>query len=120
MNIAGVSSGAQIGSTAVGIGFLRMIRHLNTIFRLATLGGLSLALAACASTPRGTLENGSESVVFHRVSVVPMKGDTILENMTVVVRNDRIVAVEPANRVRIPVGAQVNRRAKPVAHARAG
>ena len=46
-----------------------------------------------------------KSVVFSNVSVVPMTGNQVLENQTVVVTGDRITAVGPAKTAKVPDGA---------------
>lgn len=69
---------------------------------------VSVGLAsACASPPRPASSPEVATIAFDRVAVVPMTGDTILPNMTVVVQGERIVHVGPAGRVPIPRGAQV-------------
>ena len=66
---------------------------------------LVLALSvqvACAQTPQAT-----PPVVFENVTVVPVDTERALENHTVVVEGDRIVAVGPNGAVDVPVGAEV-------------
>ena len=46
-----------------------------------------------------------KSVAFSNVSVVPMTGNQVLENQTVVVTGDRITAVGPAKTAKVPDGA---------------
>jgi imidazolonepropionase-like amidohydrolase len=46
-------------------------------------------------------------VAFVNVNVIPMDSERILEGYTVVVEDDRITAMGPANEVAIPDGAQV-------------
>ena len=46
-----------------------------------------------------------KSVAFSNVSVVPMTGNQILPNQTVVVTGDRITAVGPAKTAKVPDGA---------------
>jgi cytosine/adenosine deaminase-related metal-dependent hydrolase len=48
----------------------------------------------------------SDVVAFTNVTVVPMDGERLLPDHTVVVRGDRIVEVGPADQVRIPDGAR--------------
>lgn len=64
---------------------------------------IALALAACAS-PR-VIEAGEPVTAFTGVTVITRYGDARLANHTVVVRGDRIIAVEPDGRVRLPGGA---------------
>jgi imidazolonepropionase-like amidohydrolase len=45
------------------------------------------------------------SVVFSNVSVVPMTGNQVLPNHTVVITGDRITAVGPARTAKVPEGA---------------
>jgi imidazolonepropionase-like amidohydrolase len=46
-----------------------------------------------------------KSVVFSNVSVVPMTGNQVLPNHTVVITGDRITAVGPARTAKVPEGA---------------
>jgi hypothetical protein len=46
-------------------------------------------------------------LAFVGVSVIPMDHEEVLENHTVVVRGDRIVAVGPADQIEVPDGARV-------------
>ena len=46
-----------------------------------------------------------KSVAFSNVSVVPMTGNQVLENQTVVITGDRITAVGPAKTAKVPDGA---------------
>jgi len=46
-----------------------------------------------------------KSVVFSNVSVVPMTGNQVLPNHTVVITGDRITAVGPARTAQVPEGA---------------
>lgn len=45
------------------------------------------------------------TVAFTNVTVIPMDRERVLENHTVVVRGQRIVAVGPADRTQVPAGA---------------
>jgi len=45
-----------------------------------------------------------KSVVFSNVSVVPMTGNQVLPNHTVVITGDRITAVGPARTAKVPEG----------------
>jgi hypothetical protein len=45
------------------------------------------------------------TVAFVNVNVVPMDGERIVQNQTVIVRNGRIAAMGAAKRVRVPKGA---------------
>jgi imidazolonepropionase-like amidohydrolase len=66
---------------------------------------LTAALVALA----GALASGAaaETTVFANANVVPMDVDGVLSDYTVVVEDDRIVAVGPAAEVEIPQGASV-------------
>lgn len=61
----------------------------------------ALFLAACAS-----VDDEPRTIAFVGVTLIAAYGEPHLENQTVLVRGDRIVAVGPAERVRVPVGAQ--------------
>ncbi|HEV2147343.1 MAG TPA: amidohydrolase family protein [Longimicrobiaceae bacterium] len=69
---------------------------------------LLLLIAACAPAPAGipAAEPGP-TIAFVHVNVVPMTRDTVLDDMTVVVRGERIVAIGDARRTPVPPGAQV-------------
>ncbi len=62
--------------------------------------GLSIGFTAKKSAPEGTV-----ALVGGRV--ITMKGDEVLEDGTVVVKGDRIVAVGPRASVAVPAGARV-------------
>jgi imidazolonepropionase-like amidohydrolase len=47
------------------------------------------------------------TTVFSNVNVIPMTSDTVLEAQTVVTKDDRIVAIGPAEEVNIPAAAKV-------------
>jgi imidazolonepropionase-like amidohydrolase len=49
----------------------------------------------------------SKSVAFANVSVVPMTGNQVVANQTVVVTGDRITAVGPAKTAKVPDGARL-------------
>jgi imidazolonepropionase-like amidohydrolase len=54
------------------------------------------------------LAQGSEqTTAFVNVNVVPMDSERVLENQTVIVEGDRIVAIGPADEVSVPDGAEV-------------
>ncbi len=59
-----------------------------------------LALAAVAVTTQA-----DSTYAFVGVSVIPMDRDLVLEDQTVVVRNDRIVAIGPSGMVEIPTNS---------------
>ncbi|HEY8549006.1 MAG TPA: amidohydrolase family protein [Vicinamibacterales bacterium] len=48
----------------------------------------------------------SEPLAFVNVNVVPMDSERVLARQTVVVQQDRIVAVGPADKVQVPAGAK--------------
>lgn len=61
---------------------------------------LSFSAVACGVAPEGT-------VAFVNVNVLPMDGERVLEDRTVVTSGGRIVAVEAAKGFRVPRGAEV-------------
>ncbi len=61
---------------------------------------LLLALSACSPGPRPTA-----AVV--NVHVLPMTGDTVLRDHTVLLAGDRILRVGPAESLRVPLGVEV-------------
>jgi imidazolonepropionase-like amidohydrolase len=94
----------------------------STMARIpASMGALVLAAAVggCMGTGRmpgpdpvappipapGTLD--TTSVAFVNVAVVPMDGDRVLENQTVIVRAGRIAEMDATTRLRPPAGATV-------------
>lgn len=60
-----------------------------------------LCLAACVS-----VDDEAPTIAFVGVTVIAAYGEPHLDNQTVLVRGDRIVAVGPVNRVRVPAYAQ--------------
>ena len=58
---------------------------------------------AIAQHSRTALASGAWAIT--NVTVIPMHRDTVLRDMTVIVRDGRIAAVEPARRARVPAGA---------------
>jgi imidazolonepropionase-like amidohydrolase len=62
--------------------------------------------AACAPAAAVQEAAGGEVTAFVGVNVVPMDAERVLEGYTVLVRGDRIEAVGPADRVRVPAGAR--------------
>jgi hypothetical protein len=70
---------------------------------------LALALSASASTVRAQrsrtfLTPGTLAITD--VTVIPMTGDTVLRNATVLVRDGRISAMGPPSSIRVPSGAR--------------
>lgn len=49
----------------------------------------------------------SDTLAFVNVNVIPMDGDRMLENQTVIVKGDRIVEINPTGTINVPSGAQV-------------
>jgi len=62
------------------------------------------ALLSCGKPSQPAFTAQAGDTAFADVTVVPMDRDGALEHQTVVVRGDRIVAVEPAARVKVPDG----------------
>ena len=77
------------------------------------LGLISAALvfivSGCAGLAAGAQNAGTDSppgtYAFVGVDVLPMTGDGVLENQTVIVRGDRITAVGAAGEIDVPAGA---------------
>jgi hypothetical protein len=81
-----------------------MLRPLATAAAAAAAAAL---LAACsAAAPRPKLAAQPGDLVITDVTVLPMDRDDPLPHHTVVVRGDKIIAVEPADRVTVPAGAR--------------
>jgi Tol biopolymer transport system component/predicted amidohydrolase len=59
-----------------------------------------IAVTATRDTPRGV-------VAFRGAKAITMKGNEIIENADVLVRDNRIVAIGPSGSVQIPTGAKV-------------
>jgi imidazolonepropionase-like amidohydrolase len=77
----------------------------------ARLGVLCLLLALLA--PGGARGQQGGTTAFVGVSVIPMDTERVLENQTVIVRGDRIVALGPASRTAVPRrAARVDGRGK--------
>ena len=70
---------------------------------------LLILLAACSPHPRpASLPSGGGDVLaITHVNVVPMTSDTVLHDMTVIVRGERIHAIGHAGRTAVPAGARV-------------
>ena len=68
---------------------------MRTIAAFALLAGLQ----SCAAQGQAT------AIAFVNVTVLPMDGDRVLTDHTVLVQGDRIVAVGPSSRIAIPEGA---------------
>ena len=79
-------------------------------FTRLILSLLVVALApgrAGASLPDAPPPAAADTVAFVNVNVIPMDGDRVLENRTVVVVDGWIVAMGPADRLNPPAGARV-------------
>lgn len=63
-----------------------------------------VASSAFAQPSRGALASGT--IAIERVNLIPMTRDTVLRDMTVVIRDGRISAITPARGARIPNGSQ--------------
>lgn len=81
-----------------------MARHGFARLLPAFAAGLGLALAALAPAAAQS-DSAAETFAIVGANVVPMDREGVLENHTVVVRDGRIVSVEPADAARIPEGA---------------
>jgi hypothetical protein len=82
---------------------IKMLHNINTVSHI-----LSLMLIITMLTTHITAFAQDKNVVaFINVNVIPMDSERILEGYTVVVEDDRITAIGPANEIAIPDGAQV-------------
>lgn len=97
----------QLGCVvASSTGWVAMVsdRHpLGTATR-STCTAIIVACAAC-SLPAIETAEGPSQVVFDGVSVIPMDGERVLTNVTVVVAEGRVRAIGPRAEVTIPAGA---------------
>jgi hypothetical protein len=68
-----------------------------------------LLLAACAAAraPEPSVTPLDDAIAITHVDVAPMTSDTLLRDMTVIVRGERIVEIGRAERTRVPAGARV-------------
>ncbi len=64
-----------------------------------------LAAALPLAAPVGAQNTTPATVAFVDVNVIPMDRERVLEGQTVIVRDGRIVSVEPSARARVPSGA---------------
>jgi hypothetical protein len=64
-----------------------------------------LAAALALAAPVGAQNSSPATVAFVDVNVIPMDRERVLEGQTVIVRDGRIVSVEPSARARVPSGA---------------
>ena len=58
-----------------------------------------------ATHPPAQADN--ELTIFHDVNLVPMTGDTVLQNQTVIVQGDRIVDIGPSATIKLPKNSTV-------------
>lgn len=79
-----------------------LIRALARRARRALGAAVVLSSAGIAQDTRGALTQGMLAV--SNVSVIPMTGDTIMRNVTVLVRDGRIASISPARTARVPAG----------------
>jgi len=68
------------------------------------LAPVLLASPASAQEARGHFASGSLAITH--VTVIPMRGDTVMRDATVVVRDGRIAALGPAGGTTVPAGAR--------------
>ena len=71
---------------------------------VAVVLAFALAPAAAAQASRGALATGTFAVT--NVAVIPMTRDTIVTDATVLVRDGRIVRIEPSAAAKLPKGAR--------------
>ena len=85
--------------------------HRSSSFETHKVRYTALAIAAvsAASLPgqgsRTALTPGT--IAITHVNVVPMTSDTVLADRSVLVRDGRIVEVQPSTTLRVPAGARV-------------
>jgi len=72
---------------------------------MTSIGSLALLGTAILGSPAPAPAQGTQTVAFTNVNVVPMDRDRVLSDQTVVVRGDRIVTMGPAANVPVPAGA---------------
>ncbi|HEX2210546.1 MAG TPA: amidohydrolase family protein [Longimicrobium sp.] len=68
---------------------------------------LLLAACAAAGAPEPAVGPAGDAIAITHVDVVPMTADTLLRDMTVIVRGERIAAIGRADRTPVPAGARV-------------
>lgn len=74
---------------------------------LACLLLLSILFLAAAPQSISVKAQSSSTTAFFNVNVIPMDSEQVLENQTVIVEGDRIVAVGPADEITVPENAVV-------------
>jgi imidazolonepropionase-like amidohydrolase len=79
---------------------------LVSLFRFSALAVLSLLVAACAAAGPPQDRAGTGAIAFVGATVLPMAGPDRLTDQTVIIAGDRIAAVGPRARVRVPAGAR--------------
>lgn len=72
---------------------------------LSLLLALCLLVASAAFIPSAA-QNATQTITFTNVNVVPFDRERILESQTVIVRDGRIAEIGPANKTKVPAGAQ--------------
>src|SRR5262249_39822242 len=87
---------ARAGEGVVGSLLERGLVHI------VMFGALAVLTLASAAGATATLSTG---IAFTHVAVVPMDRELVLEDFTLIVRDDRIVAIGPADSLEIPTGA---------------
>jgi hypothetical protein len=91
-------------SLAMSHPIFRPRRRRQAFLAALVLVTAASAMRAGAQGSRGALTQGAFAIT--NVSLIPMTSDTVVTLATVVVRDGRIVAVGPANSVRIPADAR--------------
>ena len=82
-----------------------MLRRHPGRCRLLLAAALVLSAATASAQPSRTPLTAGVTA-FTGVAVVPMTSDTVLRDMTVVVRDGRIMTIAPARSARVPAGAR--------------
>jgi predicted amidohydrolase YtcJ len=83
-----------------------MMKMKHTVKMMGPILSLTLIITMLATTIP-VFAQDKNMVAFVNVNVIPMEGERILEDHTVVVEGDRITAMGPTNEVTVPDGAQV-------------
>ena len=81
-----------------------MMKALSRRVSGTLVAAVVLSSLAIAQNTRGALTQGA--LVVSNVSVIPMTGDTIMRNVTVLVRDGRIASITPARTARVPAGTR--------------
>ena len=79
-----------------------MRKVIWSVLLIIALAEVCAVASAADKSPRG---NNSSAIAFTNVNVIPMDGERVLKNQTVIVRDGRIAEIGDASRVRAPASA---------------